>query len=289
MRPVFMLITLTFLASVRPGAVSAEPIAMLAAENFYADIAQQIGGADVAVTSVLSNPDQDPHLFEASASVARRVAAARVVILNGLGYDPWMERLLAAAPAPGRRTLVVGDLAGHRIGDNPHIWYDLGTIDRLAGVLAETLRGIDPAHSAAYDERLAHFQATLGPLRARIDSLRARTLQLPIAATEPVFGYLADALGMDVHEQHFALAIMNGTEPSVSDVAAFQDDLKQHRVRLLIHNSQTAGAVASRMERLARAGHIPVLGVTETEPPGRNYQSWMMGTLDALDRALPPP
>ncbi len=266
----------------------AQPVAVVAAESVYGDIAQQIGGPFVTVTSVLTNPGQDPHLFEASPSVARRVAQARLVVLNGIGYDPWMVRLLAAAPSAARHQILVSDGTGHSLGDNPHLWYDLPSVAALGRAIAAELGQIDPAHQAAFQQRLQAFETSLEPIQARLLQLRRRTATLPVAATEPVFGYILEALAMDVRDQRFALAVMNDTEPAASDVAAFEDDLKQRRVRVLIHNSQTAGAVASRMERLARAAHIPVLGVSETEPPGQSYQRWVSATLDALERALPP-
>ncbi len=263
------------------------PVPVVAAENFYGDIAQQIGGSGVKVTSILSNPDQDPHLFEASPSVARGISAARIVIYNGIDYDPWMEKLLGAARNPDRKTIVVADLLGKKPGDNPHIWYDPATMLALAQALADTLASADPAHGAGYQQRLAAFQASMQPIQAKIATLRTRLAGTPVTATEPVFGYMFAALGMEVRNQSFQLSVMNDTEPSASDIAAFEDDLKTRKVKLLVYNSQASDPVAARMERLARASHIPVVGATETEPTGKGYQAWMMGELDAIDRALP--
>ncbi len=265
-----------------PSAAFGAPVAVLAAENVYGDIAKQLGGGDVSVSSVLSNPDQDPHLFEASPSVARQVAAARIVVLNGMGYDPWMERLLAAAPVAGRAVLV----AGTQSGQNPHVWYDLPTVAALARNVTDALSSADPEHQAGYAARLQAFLASLKPIETRITALRSRLDGVPAAATEPVFGYGLAALGMVVRGERFALAVMRDTEPAPSDVAAFENDLRQHRVRVLIHNSQTAGPVAARMERIARAAGIPVVGVSETEPAGLTYQAWMLRTLDAIDHAV---
>jgi zinc/manganese transport system substrate-binding protein len=262
-------------------------VPVVAAENFYGDVAQQIGGSDVTVTSVLSNPDQDPHLFEASPSVARHVSAARIVIYSGIDYDPWMETLLKAAKAGDRQVIVVAELVGKKPGDNPHIWYDPATMQALATRLADDLGRADPAHQAAYQQRLAQFGTSLQPIQAKIASLRARLAGTPVTATEPVFGYMFEALGMQVRNLPFQMAVMNDTEPSASDVAAFENDLKTHKVRLLVYNSQASDPVADRMAKLARASHVPVVGAAETEPPGKTYQAWMMGELDALDRALP--
>ncbi len=267
---------------------AATPVPVLAAENFYGDVARQIGGPDIAVTSILNNPDQDPHLFEASPSVARGVSGARIVVYNGVDYDPWMAKLLAAARSSNRTVIVVADLVGKKPGDNPHIWYDPAIMLAFARSFAADLAAADPPHAAATQQRLARFEASLQPIQDKIAALHARLSGTPVTATEPVFGYMFAALGMVVRNDAFQLAVMNNTEPSASDVAAFETDLKQHRVALLLYNSQASDPIAARMERLARASHVPVVGATETEPPGKTYQAWLSSELDAVDRALPP-
>ena len=139
----------------------AAPIRVVAAENFYGDIARQIGGNTVTVTSILRNPDQDPHLFEASPSVARALAHASIAIASGADYDPWMEKLMAATRHPGRVAIVVAHLVGRKPGDNPHIWYDPKTMPALARRLAAILEAQDPAHAAADRQRLAAFEASM--------------------------------------------------------------------------------------------------------------------------------
>ena len=270
-----------------PARAATAPIPVVAAENFHGDVAQQVGGPAVKVLSVLSNPDQAPHLFEASPSVARALAGARVVVANGVGYDPWMDKLLAAT-AKGERTVVVaGALTGHKAGDNPHIWYDPATMLAVAASLAEAFSAIDPPHAADFQRRLDAFRQALQPVQAKAAALRARLAGTPVTATEPVFGCMFDLLGMTSRNGAFQVAVMNGTEPAASDVAAFEADLKGHAVRLLAFNSQASSPMAARMARLARAQRIPVVGVTETEPPGKTYQEWMTGVLDAIDAALP--
>lgn len=266
---------------------AAATIPVVAAENFYGDVARQIGGREAAVTSILENPDVDPHLFEASPSVAREVAAARIVVLNGLDYDPWMTKLVGAAGRGDRKVIVVADLLGKKRGDNPHIWYDPATMPTLAAALAAAFELADPTHHDDYAARRARFRRSLQPMETRIAVLRARLAGTPVTATEPVFGYMFAALGMKVRNRRFQLAVMNSTDPAAADVAAFEDDLRDRKVRLLVYNSQASDAVAARMVRIARTAGIPVIGVTETEPPGTNYQAWMRGTLDAVDRALP--
>jgi len=262
-------------------------VPIVAAENFYGDLARQIGGSEVRVTSILTNPDQDPHLFEASPSVGRAVSDARIVIYNGIDYDPWMAKLIGAARQSDRRVIVVSDLVGRKTGENTHIWYEPATMLAAAHALAKALAAEDPAHKPDYQQRLEKFEASLEPVRGKITALRQRLAGAPVTATEPVFGYMFAALGMEVRNQLFQRAVMNDSEPSASDIAAFENDLRTHAVKLLVYNSQASDPLAVRMERLARASHIPVVGATETEPPGKTYQSWMMSALDAVDKALP--
>src|SRR5512146_2844535 len=254
----------SLLAAAAPA--SAGPLAVVAAENFYGDIAEQIGGSAVTVTSILATPDQDPHLFELSPSAARAIAGARIVIANGAGYDPWMEKLLRATRGTDRRSIVVADLVGKKLGDNPHIWYDPGVMLAAAKALARDLSAADPDHAADYRGRLTQFADSLRPIETKIAALRGRFAGTPVAATEPILGALFEALDLKVRGEAFQRAIMNDTEPSAADTAAFETDLKTHWVRLLVHNSQVSGPVVRRMVALARAERIPVLGVSETEP-----------------------
>ncbi|MDE2335403.1 MAG: zinc ABC transporter substrate-binding protein [Rhodospirillales bacterium] len=269
-------------------ALAAAPIRIVAAERVYADVASQIGGNTVAVTAILSNPDQDPHLFEASPSVARALARADIAIANGAGYDSWMTALLRATRRRGRVVIVAARLIGRRRGDNPHIWYDPTTMPAFARRLAATLENRDPVHAAADRGRLAAFEASMAPIETRIALLRARLAGTPVAATEPVFDDMLRALGMTVLEGRFQIAVMNATEPSAADIAAFETDLRERRVRLLVTNAQVADPIARRMARIAREAGIPVLPAAETEPPGMSYQRWMLAMLAAVERALPP-
>jgi len=277
-----------FVAFASVPAVAAEPVHVVAAENFYGDIAEQIGGPQVRVTSILSNPDQDPHLFEASPSVARSLSGAQIVVYNGIDYDPWMADLLKASDAPDRKAIVVADLIGKTSGDNPHIWYDPATMVAAAQAIRDALVAADPANKAGYDKRLTAFEDSIKPVQDKIAQLRKRSVGVPVTATEPVFGYMFEALGMDVRNVPFQLAVMNDTEPTPSQIAAFEDDLKNHKVKLLVYNSQATDPLAERMLKLAKASKIPVVGANETEPPGSDYQAWMTKELVAVDKALPP-
>jgi zinc/manganese transport system substrate-binding protein len=274
------------LVSLAMGSAGAEPVRIVAAENVYGNIAEQIGGPNVAVSSILSNPNQDPHEFEASASTARRVADAALVIYNGADYDPWMAKLLSASGVPSRQVIEVARLVDKQAGDNPHVWYDVSAISALAKVLADTLSEIDPMHRTEFAERHAAFERSMRPLVERIAELRKGYAGSAVTATEPVFGYMADALGLKMRNGRFQLAVMNGTEPSAKDIAAFEKDLRSRSVKVLFYNSQTSGALAERIRTIAAGAGVPIVGVSETEPQGMTYQQWMSSQLEALARAL---
>jgi zinc/manganese transport system substrate-binding protein len=279
-------VILALLAGPAAAVTSAGAISIVAAENFYGDVAKQIAGTNAIVSSILSNPDQDPHLFEASPSVARLLSGAAIVIYNGADYDPWMAKLLSATRSPDRKVIIVADLVHRKAGDNPHLWYDPPTMPAYAKALTSALSERDPAHESEYDEMLHAFLASVQPLDTKIADLRQRFGGGPVTATEPVFGYMAAALGFKMRNERFQLAVMNNAEPRASDVAAFETDLRKHAVRLLLYNSQATDAAAQRLVRIAQQLKIPVVGVTETEPPGKSYQDWMMGELDAIAQAL---
>ena len=264
-------------------------ISIVAAENFYGDVAQQVAGSNATVASILRNPDQDPHLFEASPSVARLLSAATIVVYNGADYDPWMAKLLAASRSPNRGTIIVADLVHRKAGANPHIWYDPPTMPAYAKALAALLAERDPGHKQDYQQRLDAFLASLQPMEAKIADLHSRFGGTAVTATEPVFGYIATALGLTMRNERFQLAVMNDTEPRVSDVAAFENDLRKHQVRLLFYNSQASSAAAQRLMKIAQQSKIPIVGVTETQPQGKTYQDWMAGELDAVAQALAKP
>ena len=264
-------------------------IKVVAAENFYADIARQIGGPEVEVASILNNPNQDPHDFETSPSTARQVADAELVVYSGADYDPWMKSLLAASPSDRRKVIVAANLVHRVSGDNPHIWYDPQTMPAVAAALAAEFASRDPAHKADYEARLAAFEASLDPMLQKIAEMKQKHAGDAVTATEPVYGYMIDALGYDMRNQSFQLAVMNDTEPSASDLAAFQDDLKNRKVKALIYNNQVTDDMTERLKELAQRADIPIVGVTETLPAGMTYQSWMMDELTRLDKALSGP
>ncbi|GLR65804.1 ABC transporter substrate-binding protein [Acidocella aquatica] len=265
---------------------AAGPLRIVAAENMYGDIAAQISGGLARVTSILKNPNEDPHMFSASPSVARELAAADVVIVNGADYDPWMAPLLAASAAPGRVVINVAALLGRKPGDNPHLWYDPAAAPALIARLVAVLAAKDAANASVYQRNGAGLLAALAPVYARVAALRAKYAGTPVSATEPVFGLMARALGLVMRNQDFQRAVMNGTEPAPSDVGAFEDDLRLRRVRVLFYNAQVTDDLTASLLALARRSGVPVVGVSETEPAGVNYQAWLASGLDAADKAL---
>src|SRR5262249_9925519 len=264
-------------------------IAVVAAENFYGDIARQIGGDRVSVVSVMNNPDQDPHLFETTPGIVRQIAAAQIVILNGANYDSWMDKLLAAGPRHDRIVVNAARLAGYKAGDNPHLWYDPATMPTVATAIADALAKADATHASDYSARLKVTLAALNQVAQRVVQLKAKHGGTPVTPTEPVFGPMARALGLTMRNERFQLAMMNDTEPSARDVAAFENDLKERKVRLLIYNSQVSEKLTERLRDIARRAKVPVIGVTETMPPNVKFQDWLLGELDTLNKALSEP
>ena len=262
---------------------------VVAAENFYGGIARQIAGPSVAVTSVLNNPDQDPHLFEPSPAIVRRIADADILIFNGAHYDHWVEKLLKAAPRPKRTVIEVAKLTGTKDGDNPHIWFDPATMPKLARAVAAALAKADPANAGGYDSRLQETLAALKHVQDRAAAMRAKWAGTPVTATEPVFGPMADALGLTMRNMRFQTALMNDTEPSARDVGAFESDLRQRKVKALIYNSQVSERMTERLLDIARAAKVPVVPVRESPPAGVSYVDWMLGILDRLEKALAEP
>jgi len=277
---------LLVLAATAPARAADGKIALVAAENFYGNVAQQIGGDRVSVTSILNSPDQDPHLFEVSPAVVRQIAAAQIVVYNGADYDPWMGQLLRVTPKTGRVVIVAADLVDKKAGDNPHIWYDPATMPAVARALAAALTAADPAHKDDYAARLQTFLVSLALLNEKLAAIRGKYAGAAVTASEPVFGYMAAALKLQMRNERFQLAVMNDTEPSARDVAAFEQDLKTHKVRVLFYNKQASNKLVQHLVDLARASNIPVVGVTETCPPGMSYQDWMMSELDDTAKAL---
>lgn len=280
-----MLLPLSLLPS---RAAQAAPIAIVAAESTYGVIAQAIGGNQVQVDSIIKNPNVDPHSFEATPAVARKVAKAQIALLNGIGYDDWMTKMLAANPAPHRQVIVAADLDPALImpDRNPHVFYDPTVALKVAERLAQLLQQADPAHREAFAGNLQRFKTQLTRLNEAQEALAKRHPQLKVTATEPVVGYLLRQLGWTSLGEKFQFDVMNDTEPSPAEVARYEDNLRQHKVALLFYNRQVTDPLTDRLRALARSSGVPVVGVDEFVPPKTDYIQWQMQTLAAIEHAL---
>jgi zinc/manganese transport system substrate-binding protein len=261
---------------------------VVASTNVYGDITAQIGGARVAVSSVLSDPNADPHLFGPGTQNGLAVAQARVVIQNGAGYDDFMGRLESASPSGSRIVVTIADVLGvHGRDANPHLWYDVTRLPRIAGAIATGLEQADARHAPAYRAGLARFVKSLRPLDEEVRRVRARYTGRPVAYTEPVPGYLVAALGLrNLAPASFTRAIQNGSEPPAEAVAAMNALIGDHRVDVLLYNSQAVSPITARVRAAAQQAGIPVVGVTETLPPHLTFQQWQLTQVRSLQRAL---
>jgi zinc/manganese transport system substrate-binding protein len=267
---------------------AAGTIDVVAAENVYGNIAAQIGGSHVSVTSILTSPDADPHLFEPGTATSLAVAKAKVVIQNGLGYDAFMSRIEDATPDNGGMDLIIADALGiHGKNVNPHLWYDVPRLDQIAHQVADAFVHQDPAHAAAYRHGERRFDRSLGPLRREVASIRRRFRGTPVAYTEPVPGYLVAAAGLrNLAPVSFTRSIEDGSEPSPSGLAEMTALISQHRIRVLLYNSQAVSPITARLRDAARSAGIPVVAVRETLPPGLSFQRWQLLQARALADAL---
>lgn len=265
----------------------AKPIFIVAAENMYGDIAKQIGGVHVDVTTILSNPDQDPHAFELTPSVGYALTKAQLVIINGVGYDAWANRLLSHQTQNRPKIILAQDILGKKMGDNPHLWYDIDGMQKLSQYLAKQYIDLMPENRNLFEANLAQFSNQLTQIKKRIETIKSHHLGLFVAATEPVCGIMVEKLGFEMGEQNFQWVIMNGGEPSPRQVAQFEDDLRQKKIKLLFYNAQVITPETDRLKQIANQANIPIIGVSETMPEGMSYQQWMNDTLSKIEAALP--
>jgi zinc/manganese transport system substrate-binding protein len=264
-------------------------IIAVGAESEYADVIAQVGGKYVQASAIMSNPNTDPHTFEASASTGRLVNAARLVVQNGLGYDTFMDTIEKAVPDSGRRTIVVQKLLGLPDSTpNPHLWYDPATMPKVADAIADNLAALQPSHAAYFKANAKTFANSLTPWINAIGSFRQHYPGTPVATTEPVADYLLASLGADNKTPWaFQADVMNGTDPSAQDVAIERSLFTQHQVKAFVYNQQVTDSLTESFISLARANGIPVVGVYETMPePGYRYQSWMVAEVGALRNAV---
>ncbi len=290
-----LLILLLFLLSACGGSSTATPggsssptaISVVAAENFYGDIARQLGGSHVSVTSILSDPNVDPHLYESNVQTAETVSKAQLVIENGLGYDTWMDQLLAASPKPGRIVLVAGNIANHKLTDNPHVWYGFDNVTTIAQAITGALKKLDSNNASTFDSNLAAFNQSLMPLEQKISAINSKYAGTPVALTETIYLYQSTPEGLDVLTPfEFEKAIAEGNDPPANTVTITNDQITRKQVKVLIYNVQTVTPITTNLQNEARSLNIPIVPVSETMPPAKTYQTWMMDQLNTLEQAL---
>lgn len=263
-------------------------VAVLGAENFYADLLAQIGGTKVTVSSILNDPNADPHEYEASPRTAKLVADAKLVIVNGIGYDDFMDKLLGASTKPDRVVLNVQDILKKADDDNAHVWYDPATMPKVADAATAALSKLDPRNASYFAAQETKYLAALKPIDDKIAALRAKYSGAPVAFTEPVAEYQADAIGLVVlTPEGFMKAIEQSVDPAPADVAAERDLLTGKKVKALLYNSQVTSPLTKDIHDLAVKSGVPVLGVAETIPTQfKTYQDWMLSQLAELETAL---
>ncbi len=268
-------------------------IVAVGAENQYANVIEQVGGRYVKATAIESNPNTDPHSFEASPSVAEAVSAARLVVQNGLGYDTYMEKIESASGGVGsnssRKVIDVQKLLGLPDSTpNPHLWYKPGTMEAVAKAVAASLSALQPAHAAYFKANATAFERSLSPWYRALKAFAAEYSSTPVATTEPVGDYMLEAAGT-VNLTPFGLQadIMNGVDPAPQDVTLQNGLFADHRVKVFVYNQQVTDSLTESFLQAAKQAGVPVVGVYETMPvPGYDYQSWMLAEVRALHRAL---
>ncbi len=264
-------------------------VRVVAAENFWGSIARQLGGAHAQVQSLIVNPAQDPHSYEPTTADARTMATAQLAIVNGVGYDPWAPKLLAANPVNGRITLTVGTLFGLREGDNPHRWYDPAEVTRVARTITTDLQRLDPPHRRYFAQQLTRLDAgSLAGYHLLIAQIRGRYSGVAVGASESIFALQAPALGLDlITPPGFMKAVSEGTEVTAQDTVTTERQIADHRIKVWVYNSQNVTPEIQRLNHAARAARIPTVTVTETlSPASASFQQWQVAQLTRLLAAL---
>lgn len=271
------------------GGSSSGRVQVVAAENFWGSIAAQLGGSKVAVQSIIVNPNTDPHSYEPTASDGVVLAKSQMAIVNGIGYDLWASKLLAANPSSSRKVLDVGDLLGLVEGDNPHQWYSPSSVRRVIDQIVADYKQLDPKDSAYFDQQRTRFETqSLGEYGRLIAAIRARYAGVPVGYSESIFQPLGEALGLKLLTPYsFAKAIAEGTDVSAADKQTVDTQAQGHLIRVWVYNSQNATPDVQRVNQLARAADIPITTITETlSPASATFEQWQVAELQNLQRAL---
>ena len=263
-----------------PPAGSSGRLHVVAAENFWGSIAAQVGGATVSVTTIINNPDADPHDYDPTPADARAIAQADYVIVNGAGYDPWASKLLDANPVDGRKVLDIAKLAGVRDGDNPHMWYSPTIVQRVILKMGTDLGLADRAQQL-WSDGFAEYRNTIAIIRQKYSGT-------PVGATESIFAYMAQGTGLDlITPSAYLNAISEGADPSASDKATVINQIDTKQIRVFVFNSQNSTPEVQGLVDRARARGIPIVSVTETLVPAEaSFQAWQTAELKALLAAL---
>ncbi|MGW7005925.1 metal ABC transporter solute-binding protein, Zn/Mn family [Streptomyces sp. NPDC054933] len=271
------------------GASGGKVINVVAAENFWGSIAAQLGGSQVKVTSIITNPATDPHDYEPTAADARTVSGAQYAIVNGIGYDAWADKLLAANPGAGRGELKVGDLVGVKPGGNPHRWYSPDNVHQVIEKITADYKKIDPANAAYFDQQKNTFESkTLGEYNQLIGQIKSTYAGTPIGASESIVTPLAEGLGLKMlTPESFLDAISEGSDPTAHDKATIDQQIKNKQIKIYVYNSQNSTPDIQAQVNAAKAAGIPVATVTETlAPAGDTFQQWQVGQLKGIEQAL---
>lgn len=262
-------------------------IQIVAAENFYGDIARQIGGDHVSVSSILADPNVDPHSYESNVNQVKAIARAKIVIANGGGYDDWMDSLLASTGTSDRVVLKGFDIATVKLPTNEHVWYNPENAKTIAAQIAKTLTTLDAAHATDYTKNLHVFSTAIGKIEQKLAEIKAHYAHTPVGLTETIFLYQTSLMDLNVLTPFaFQKALAEGNDPPTNSVIATNNQVNQHQIKALIYNKQTQSAVTDTLQNDARQQNIPVIAVTETMPVDQTYQSWMLAQLNALEQAL---
>jgi zinc/manganese transport system substrate-binding protein len=271
------------------GGSSSGKLQVVAAENFWGSVASQLGGSKVAVQSIIVNPNTDPHSYEPKASDGVALARSQMAIVNGIGYDAWASKLIAANPSSSRKVLNVGDLLGLVEGDNPHQWYSPSSVQRVINQIVADYKQLDPKDSAYFDRQRTTFETQgLAEYNSTIATIRARYAGVPVGYSESIFQPLGQALGLKLMTPYsFAKAIAEGTDVSAADKQTVDAEAQNRLIKVWVYNSQNATPDVQRVNQLARAAHIPIMTITETlSPASATFEQWQVAELQNLRQAL---